>query len=45
MPDNQDELLFSFLALHLAASGQVSFMVAVAVSLFIVAVAWRIVRR
>jgi hypothetical protein len=43
--DIQNELQFSFLTLHLFANGEVSFVVAVAVSLLIIAVAWRVARR
>jgi hypothetical protein len=43
--DKPEELLFSFWTLHVSASGSVSFIVAAAVSMLIVAVAWRIVRR
>jgi hypothetical protein len=39
-----DSLLFEFFGLHVNTSGQVSFIVASAVSLFIVALAWRVVR-
>lgn len=41
--DNSNELLFSFLGLAVTARGTVSFFVAVAVSLLILAVAWRLV--
>jgi hypothetical protein len=44
MTHTSEELLFSFLTLNLAASGQVAFIVAVAVSVLILAVAWRLVR-
>jgi hypothetical protein len=44
VPDAQNQLQFSFLTLHLFANGEVSFVVAVAVSLLILAVAWRMVR-
>lgn len=44
MPDTSNELLFSFLGMALTARGAVAFIVAVAVSLLIIAVAWRLVR-
>jgi len=43
VPDKPNELLFSFLTLKVAAKGRVSFMIAAAVSLLIVALAWRLV--
>jgi hypothetical protein len=39
--DKSNELLFSFPTLQVAASGAVSFVVGAAVSLLIIAVAWR----
>jgi hypothetical protein len=45
VPDKPNELAFSFLTLNVSASGAVSFVVAAAVSLLIVAVAWQLVRR
>jgi hypothetical protein len=43
--DKPNELLFSFLTMKVSASGAVSFVLAVAVSLLILAMAWRLVRR
>jgi hypothetical protein len=39
---NPEKLLFSFLMLNVSASGRVAFIVVVAVSVLIVAVAWRL---
>jgi len=44
VPDNSNELLFSFLGMALSAKGAVALIVSVAVSLLIIAVAWRLVR-
>ncbi len=44
MADKSNKVLFSFLTLQVAASGRVAFIVAAAVSILIVAVAWRLVR-
>jgi hypothetical protein len=42
--DKSNEVLLSFMTLNVSANGRVAFMVAAAVSLLIVAVAWRLVR-
>jgi hypothetical protein len=42
--DSSTELLFSFLTLALQARGPVAYIVALAVSVLIIAVAWRLVR-
>jgi hypothetical protein len=42
--DTPNELLFSFLGMALSARGTVAFVVAVAVSILIIAVAWRLVQ-
>jgi hypothetical protein len=44
VPNDPNEVLFSFMTLQVSASGKVSFVVAGAVSLMIVAIAWRMVR-
>jgi hypothetical protein len=44
VPNDPNEVLFSFMTLQVSASGKVSFVVAGAVSLMIVAIAWRVVR-
>jgi hypothetical protein len=44
VPDTSNELLFSFLGMALTARGAVAFIVAIAVSVLIIAVAWRLVR-
>jgi hypothetical protein len=43
VPDTPNELLFSFLGLAVSAKGTVAFFVATAVSMLILAVAWRLV--
>jgi hypothetical protein len=43
--DKSNEVLLSFMTLNVSANGCVAFMVAAAVSLLILAVAWRVVRR
>jgi len=43
VPGKSNELLFSFLTLKVSAKGGVAFIVAAAVSVLIVAVAWRLV--
>jgi hypothetical protein len=40
-----ENVLLSFMTLQVSAGGGVSFIVAVAVSVLIIAVAWRVVRR
>ena len=40
-----ESILLSFMTLQVSANGQVSFMVAAAVSVLILAVTWRVVRR
>ena len=45
MPDNLNELAFSFWGMALSAKGAVTYLVGVAVSLLIAAMAWRLVRR
>ena len=42
MPDASNELLFSFLGMTLSARGAVASVVAIAVSILIIAVAWRV---
>jgi hypothetical protein len=44
MRDKSEELLFSFLSLNVSASGRVAFIVASAVSILIVAIAWRVAK-
>lgn len=44
MPDNSNELLFSFFGMALSAKGAVAYVMAAAVAVLIVAVAWRMVR-
>jgi hypothetical protein len=44
VPEAPNELLFSFIGMSLSAKGTVAFVVSVAVSLLILAVAWRLVR-
>jgi hypothetical protein len=44
MPSSTDELLFSFVGMALSARGVVALVMAGAVSVLIVAVAWRLVR-
>jgi hypothetical protein len=43
VPRNPNELLFSFLTLKVSAKGGVAFVMAIAVSTLIFAVAWRLV--
>jgi hypothetical protein len=44
VPDNPNELLFSFIGMSLSARGAVAFIVAMAVAVLILATAWRLVR-
>ena len=44
MPDTSNELLFSFFWMALSAKGVVALVMAGAVSVLIIAVAWRLVR-
>jgi hypothetical protein len=44
MPSSTDELLFSFVGMALSARGVVALVMAGAVSVLIIAVAWRLVR-
>jgi hypothetical protein len=43
VPDKPNQMLFSLFGLKVAAQGRITFMLAGAVSLLIVAVAWRLV--
>ena len=43
MPD--ENVLLSFMTMQVSDSGRVSFIVAAAVSVFIIALAWQVVRR
>jgi hypothetical protein len=44
VPDAPSQVLLSFLALTVSASGEVSLPVALAISVLIVAVAWRVIK-
>jgi hypothetical protein len=45
VPEASNELLFSFIGLAVSARGPVAFFIAAAVSILIVAVAWRLIAR
>jgi hypothetical protein len=42
--DTPNELLFSFLGMALTARGAIAFVMAIAVSILIIAIAWRLAR-
>jgi hypothetical protein len=42
--DKSEQVLFSFVGMNISASGQVAFIVAAAVFILIIALAWRLVR-
>jgi hypothetical protein len=41
VPENPNHLLFSFFGMKLSAEGRIAFMLAAAVSILIIAIAWR----
>jgi hypothetical protein len=43
VPENPNHLLFSFFGMKLSAQGRIAFMLAAAVSILIISIAWRFV--